>query len=185
MSYDGRRLLLGIGLRGADLMLAAKLSGDRMPDKIIAPDGNPYIYRWEIAKTQEAGAYFHIQVASDTDRAIHDHPWDNVSCILAGCYEELFTADPAKVDAPLQRRVLLPGMMVARRNSEAHRLILPRGVPYCMTLFTMGPRIREWGFWFDVTGQPIRKFRPWDDVTVFDEKTRASVMKEPNDAEQG
>jgi hypothetical protein len=36
---------------------------------------------------------------------------------------------------------------VYRKAIDAHRLDLPDGVRYSMSLFTTGPKIRDWGFW--------------------------------------
>jgi hypothetical protein len=63
----------------------------RYPDLVIAPDGKPYLYRWHVfPQNAAAGVYFHIQVQSDPERPLHDHPWDNTSVILSGGYDELW-----------------------------------------------------------------------------------------------
>jgi hypothetical protein len=42
---------------------------------VIAPDGQPYLYRWHvIERNPEANTYFHIQVDDDPERPLHDHP---------------------------------------------------------------------------------------------------------------
>lgn len=119
------------------------------PDVVIAPDGEPYIYRWHVIPRNAAGAnvYFHIQVASDPERPLHDHPWDNVSHILAGGYDEVYQGEPPWSHArTIERRV---GDVILRKAEVAHRLILPEDVPYTMTLFTTGPVRRAWGFWIN------------------------------------
>lgn len=115
----------------------------RDPDVVIAPEGAPYIYRWHIVpRNAEANVYFHIQTISDPDRPLHDHPWDNTSVILAGGYDEVLRISPNKTTT--LRRV--PGQVVFRPAEMAHRLILPEGVPYSMSLFTTGKHRRDWGF---------------------------------------
>lgn len=139
-----------------DFKLALNLLGrDRFvedgPDLVIAPAGKdtPYIYRWELVRGYEANVYFHIQVASDPERPLHDHPWDNQSVILAGGYDEIVNLCPDRenVNDEFIRKVR-KGDVVQRKASEAHRLLLPPDIPYTMSLFSTGPKVRDWGFWY-------------------------------------
>lgn len=123
------------------------------PDLVIAPDGDPYLYRWALIPRNECGAnvYFHVQVGSDPERPLHDHPWDNQSVILSGGYDEIWNPQPwfgTRDAAEIRTRRLRKGDVVHRRAGEAHRLILPPDIPYTMSLFTTGPVLRPWGFWF-------------------------------------
>jgi hypothetical protein len=125
------------------------LGGDlRDPDLIIAPDGEPYLYRWFLTRTDGrlGGSFFHVQVRSDPERPLHDHPWDNMSVILSGGYEEVYQTNPPNGGVGV--RTLMAGDTVFRRASEAHRLILPPTIPYTMTLFSFGAHRRSWGFWY-------------------------------------
>ena len=144
-------------LSADDLLLARSILGWelRAPDLVIAPDGKPYLYRWHlIPHSTQANVYFHIQVDSDPERPLHDHPWENQSVILSGGYDELINfqpmATPIGEDAGSHaiRRPLRKGDVVHRLASEAHRLILPPQFPYTMTIFSTGPKVRTWGFWF-------------------------------------
>lgn len=123
------------------------------PDVILAPDGDPYLYRWHLLYDNTRGNVFlHLQVKSDPERPLHDHPWDNVSVVIVGGYDELYAspADPA-AGHPLPKpyhRSLRKGDVVRRDATTAHRLILPAGIPYTITLFTTGPKLRDWGFWY-------------------------------------
>lgn len=127
------------------------------PDLVIIPDGEPYLYRWNLVRGMRANVYFHIQVRSDPERPLHDHPWDNQSVLLAGGYEELtdfgWTAERHRVGKPTDEVVVhnmhrKPGDVVWRKAEEAHRLILPEHVPYTISLFSTGPKVRDWGFWY-------------------------------------
>src|SRR5260221_9972501 len=64
-------------------MLARVLGSYRrifMPDVVISPDGNPYLFRWYLMNEKNRGSVMiHMQVASDPERPLHDHPWDNRS----------------------------------------------------------------------------------------------------------
>ena len=137
----------------ADAALGIEVLGTvRQPDLVISPDGNPYLYRWHIVRTPRASIYFHIQVADDPERPLHDHPWDNQSVILAGGYDEIYSPFPPN-SYELTREVRA-GDVVFRRAQEAHRLLLPKGIPYTMTLFSTGPKVRDWGFWYDDGWKP-------------------------------
>jgi hypothetical protein len=125
----------------------------REPDLVISPNGHPYLYRWHIVHDQnKANVYFHIQVASDPERPLHDHPWDNTSVVLSGGYDEVWSPQPwldeHHPSIAHYERKLRSGNVVHRAAAEAHRLILPEHIPYTMSLFSTGPKVREWGFWF-------------------------------------
>jgi hypothetical protein len=109
----------------------------RKPDFIIGPHDAPYLHRWwVIPRNRWFNIYLHQILASDDDRALHDHPWVNCSIILKGGYVEI-TPTGSKV-----RRRFLP---VLRRAIAAHRLVIKAGKP-CWSLFITGPIIRQWGF---------------------------------------
>lgn len=138
-------------LSNEDLGIAMSiLGGPRDPDITLAPDGNPYLYRWHvIPRNRAANVYFHIQVASDPERPLHDHPWDNQSVILSGGYTELLSSMPTRYGSvPTSELRRSKGDVVCRRARWAHRLLMPEGVPYTMTLFSTGPHRRPWGFWY-------------------------------------
>lgn len=140
-------------LSDTDFKVASQILGPdlREPDLTIAPDGEPYIYRWHVIPRNTVGAnvYFHIQVQSDPERPLHDHPWDNTSFILAGGYIEMIQKDaPRKLGMGVTNcETRRKGDMISRKAEDAHRLILPDGCPYAMTLFSTGPVRRDWGFW--------------------------------------
>lgn len=157
-----------------DFQLALSFLGDRRfgtPDLIIAPDGLPYLYRWHIVPRNGRGnVYFHIQIASDPERPMHDHPWDNTSVILAGGYKELLSDEHEAQFGSFRERLRHPGDVVNRKAQDAHRLILPDDVPYTMSLFSTGPHRRAWGFWVPVGTPPpgnaqYHRWYPHDAVT--------------------
>lgn len=142
-------------LSAADLKIALRyLPDQRQPDLTIAPDGKgkPYLHRWHLVpRSKDANIYLHLQVDHDPMRPPHDHPWDNFSVILAGGYAELVLADPRR-DRPFTVE-RLPGQTVYRPATMAHHLsLLPKvqdtDVRYCLTQFSTGPNVRDWGFWY-------------------------------------
>lgn len=108
----------------------------RPADFIIGGAENPYIYRWwVIPRNTWFNIYLHKIVRDDDDRALHDHPWVNLSIILKGCYYEV---------TPRGRKLRRSWVPILRMPKAAHRLELPDG--HCWSLFITGPRVREWGF---------------------------------------
>jgi len=136
----------------------------RPPDMVIGGHERPYLRRWwltpwrgwtEAAKDSPRAwvrwlgrlgellpnAYLHQFLRSDDDRALHDHPWGNLSVLLRGCYWE-HTIDAGGIN---QRRLLVAGDWRVRWSGTfAHRVELLDGA--CWTLFITGPRYRQWGF---------------------------------------
>jgi hypothetical protein len=141
-----------------DFEVYLELTRGKEPDLVIAPDGIPYIYRWHLSGNHKlmkplGQNFFHVQVKDDPERPLHDHPWDNTSVILSGGYDETWNPTPWLFDgeADIERhatvRELRKGRMLFRTAGEAHRLKLPKEFPYTMTLFSVGPTVRDWGFW--------------------------------------
>lgn len=109
----------------------------REPNFIIRRTEADYMRRWWVVpRNYMLNIYLHEILLSDDDRALHDHPWDNTSLIIAGHYDEM-TPDG------IYRRV--PGDVIHRKATDAHRLIVPEG-ERVISLFQTGPMIREWGF---------------------------------------
>lgn len=137
---------------GEDYEMARQIvsSGYREANLVIAPDGSPYLYRWHVIPHNKTGnVYFHIQIADDPERPKHDHPWVNQSVILAGRYTEQYAniGDDGRL-LPSHIRWVRKGDVIQRPADQAHRLLMPPNTPYTMTLFTTGPKVRNWGFWY-------------------------------------
>lgn len=122
----------------------------RRPDFVIGGEANPYIRRWwVIPRNRWFNIYLHQILRPDDDRALHDHPWWNVSLVLKGGYREVTPARP-------EGSWRAAGSIVFRGAQALHRLELApakvsdiglvAGWLPCWSLFITGPRIREWGF---------------------------------------
>lgn len=107
-------------------------------DRILDVDGQPYIDRYHLVYTPAFGARFHHWLGSDDQRARHDHPWDNVTIVLAGELLEHIGSDT---------RRLAKGAVVARNAISPHRIDLVGDDAW--TLFVTGPVLRRWGFHTD------------------------------------
>lgn len=136
----------------------------RKPDVIIGERDAPYMHRWWlIPKNPLFNVYLHRFMRSDEDRALHDHPWANLSFLLYGEYTE------HTQDARVIRRA---GDFKLRGPSSAHRIELHDG--WCWTMFITGPRVRHWGF------HCPRGWVHWEDFT--DTRDGASVVGKGCDA---
>lgn len=135
----------------------------RQPDLEIAPDGGAtYLHRWHVLPPKgPANVYLHVQTRDDPERPLHDHPWDNCSVILSGGYKETLCLSEGEPHPDITcKYVRLEGDVIYRRAAQAHRLELLYREPYAMTLFTTGPKVRDWGFWYP------QGWRDWRDVTA-------------------
>jgi len=111
----------------------------RPPDFVIGEPDAPYLLRWWVIPRSRTrpNIYLHRILRDDDDRALHDHPWDNVSIVLRGNLTEVM--------ADGSRRVLRPGHFAFRNAEDAHRLEVPDGPVW--TLFLTGVVRRVWGLW--------------------------------------
>lgn len=125
----------------------------RAPDFIIGGADDPYMLRWWIIpRNKFFNIYLHNFRRSDDDRALHDHPWLNMSVLLDGQYTE-HTIDAGGVN---QRHVYAAGDIKLRGAKAAHRIELTHGP--CWSLFITGPVMREWGFHCPAGWRPWQQF---------------------------
>jgi hypothetical protein len=139
--------------------LISGIAQRRAPDAVIkGPDGGPYLSRWwVIPRNAVFNVYLHRITQSDDDRALHDHPWVNLSILLCGQYDE-HTIAAGGIHRRTRRQV---GDMKARTPWSAHRLELVDGD--CWTLFLTGPRLRQWGFHCPKGWRPHEQFNDPND----------------------
>lgn len=121
--------------------LLLRIGKSRPPDFIIGAPGDDYLRRWfVIPRNPVFNIYLHEFIRSDDDRALHDHPWWNVSLLISGEYVE-HTMPQGGVNV---RKRYTAGDLKFRTAKYAHRVELTAGA--CWSLFITGPRIRDWGF---------------------------------------
>lgn len=116
---------------------------EQEPSQILSEYGEDYLHRWFLEKDQFKGSvYIHRILRSDYDDELHDHPGDNMSIILDGQITEIM---------PSGKRILNPGDVILRKATDRHKIEIESPVT---TIWIMGERVREWGFWDD-SGQFI------------------------------
>lgn len=107
-----------------------------------------YMFRWWLLPYScwRPSVRVHEIIASDDDRAFHDHPWWYFSIILRGGYWEVRPCyDASDLYEGDVRTWYGPGSVIFRRAASWHRLEIPNGST-CTTLFTTGRYARRWGF---------------------------------------
>lgn len=145
-------------LTQADYLRMVAILGSRayqQPDLTITAinpktgEDEPYLFRWHVTPRTRTGGncYLHVQVSSDPERPLHTHPWPNMSVIESEHgYHELIDNSPPFGPVHMERRA--KGQTIIRQPHVAHRLVLPEGVPYVMTMFFTGVATgKGWGFW--------------------------------------
>jgi hypothetical protein len=122
------------------LALIVRMTAWRPADQIIGGSADPYMLRWWLTPWRKYDrttsphwwqrlaarlpkAYAHVFLRSDDDRALHDHPWANISILLCGEYTE-HTISAGGIHHRIIRR---PGDVVFRRAKAAHRIELHNG----------------------------------------------------------
>lgn len=115
--------------------------------------GNPREgVRWR-DKSAPLSAYVHYFYRGDDDGALHNHPWQwAVSLVLSGGYSE-----ERRVGDRVERRAVRPLSLNVLRSGDFHRVDLLEPERGCWSIFVVGPRFQDWGFWDRVS----KKFTPW------------------------
>jgi hypothetical protein len=112
------------------------------PDYHFLPGNDPYQFRWYVAPRVYAprlpAVFLHIMMGDDPTGELHDHDWDNVTFGLGGRMIETYGSEGVKHG----ERDIIQGTIIHRNADETHSLRLD-GCPYAMTLFTIGPKIRD------------------------------------------
>lgn len=119
-----------------------------------------YLRRLRIVQTPFGGIYLHEIREPDKDYDPHDHPFNFVSIILKGGYDEI-AGYPDKWNASSFIIRRLRGSIHRMPMTKAHRILRLHRSP-TWTLVFVGPRHREWGFWQGITsGISDPHFVPW------------------------
>ncbi len=121
------------------------------PDFIIGVGDTAYLKRWYVFPENKLfNIYLHEFLRDDYDNAMHDHPFDNISIILWGEYNEFL---PGGV------RYRSIGSIVLRRAETPHRIeVESLPAERAITIFIRGPRRRTWGFYCPWGWRPWYKF---------------------------
>lgn len=103
---------------------------------IVDSDGNDYLRRWKLIQTPWFGIFIHNILRSDTDRDLHDHPWNFTTIILRGEYHE-------EVNGIRNVKIRKAPCIIRHKAEDSHRVTIIKPV---WSLFIIGPKRRQWGF---------------------------------------
>lgn len=151
--------------------------------KLIKGDkGQPYLERYMVArwgKNGEHTLFLHRFLDSDSDRGIHDHPWDSKSFIVAGGYHEKRLIKEGDVEKVIIRDIK-PFTFNTIGKNDFHQIIMkPKTAAW--TLFYHGPRVKHWGFqnYNFFKGEEITRsdFVPYQDNTKPEEKWEVTALR--------
>lgn len=95
----------------------------------------PYCYRW-VLNLGLFSLRLHHWVASDDNRALHDHPYWFITFILKGRYYDVTEKKVEKMSV---------GTLRYRRRRHTHTVMLQPNEE-CWSLLLTGPKIHRWGF---------------------------------------
>lgn len=154
--------------------LTRKVAHARPADFVIGGAERPYLLRWWLTPwtsfyrnhpadkpwtlwhefwTRLPGVYLHLFLRSDDDRALHDHPWANISFLISGEYTEHLILAGGIHKKTVHRA---GDIRIRWSGKEAHRIELHDGP--CWTIFITGFRYRSWGFLCENGWRPWREF---------------------------
>lgn len=103
-----------------------------------------YLRRWYISMKGKTRIFIHHILRSDSDRHLHDHPWDFKSFILWGGYTEELPMSMMEWLGELDCiRKVRPLTLVNNKAEHTHRVVLDK--PAWTMVFAKRAR-REWGF---------------------------------------
>lgn len=152
--------------------------GQFLPKReVIGQAECPLLYRWTLLKVghmphpnrgelvhSRAKVMLHHFLPESRDRDVHDHPWQFVTVVLKGYYDDVSRCPVCKDENRVVRCVecggrgfkierMKAGMVRYRPTTHAHQTYAgPNG---CWTLVIAGPIERMWGFFIE------GKWLPW------------------------
>ena len=95
----------------------------------------PYMRRW-VLNFYLFSVRLHHWYSSDDQRFAHDHPWNFITLVLKGSYEDI-TEDGSEM--------LTFGSIRYREASHKHKVKVAKNG--CWTFLITGSFSRRWGFW--------------------------------------
>jgi len=116
-----------------------------------------YLRRWHlIPKNRWFNIYLHCFEGSDSDRALHNHPWWSWSILLKGELTENYKHSLWE-NHSLHRHIwrLRP---YYRSRTWWHQIFLKDETKPAWTLFITGPKTQKWGFEYPT----LHTFMPYE-----------------------
>lgn len=112
-----------------------------------------YLRRWLLYYTRWGHGFVHKICQDDSDRHLHDHPWDAWLVLLRRGYNEVYTRGGWR-DRYVNR---FRAPSIRRMQAEHQHAVKLRDGP-AWTLCLCGKYRRPWGFWVDGVWQYWRDY---------------------------
>ena len=125
--------------------------------EIKSKAGDVHFKRWQILKTPFGSIWLHAIHKADTDKHLHNHPWDFISVVLRGSYYE---------QTPLGNKRQHPGKINIRSGEGYHKILEVESEVVYTLFFATKPK-RQWGY--RVAGKFI------DHLTYRDMKNKGEI----------
>lgn len=143
------------------------LSGN-LPCRLIKLDGIPYLERYLLLNIESLGIkiYLHRFIQSDSDRYVHNHPFNAVAFILVGGYKEkilksfdlnIYTKEGEGNSYVYRNRRC--GSINPIPRKKFHQIV--EGKPETWTIFIRGKRRGSWGFLEETPSKKHLKVVPY------------------------
>lgn len=135
--------------------LLFKLTG-RLRCRLIKPADQPYLERYYVGTLFGRTYYLHRFVSADAERHMHNHPFDGLSFVLSGSYQEEVAVDICPYAGASGCVTKSGRVRWFNRIPSTHFHRISDAEPGTWTLFVVGPRItvdcgmalrlKGWGF---------------------------------------
>ena len=125
--------------------------------EIKSKGGVIHFQRWMVLDTLWFKIYLHKLSRSDTDKHMHDHPWNFISLILKGSYEE-FTLKKPYWDKFVKKTYSV-GSVIKHNHTDAHKITLL--TPDVWTLVFIGSKRFDWGYQTEKGWMSNKEYRKW------------------------
>lgn len=147
-----------------------------------------YLVRYIVIKSRFFCFYIHRFMRSDSSDP-HDHPWNFVTYIVEGGYDEHFynvnkpdkEGNEYKAYWSMNVNTRKPGSFAFRRATDIHRVVIPRSFEMAeieqapLTACLMFKRQRHWGFWpLSDNGSKFVDWRKYLDIRPQDPRIEGS-----------
>ena len=117
----------------------------RLRIRYININGQPYLERYWLGTYFGRTFYLHRFVSCDSERCLHDHPWNARAFVISGWYKEQrlkYLCSKRGIISNIHTRKA--GFFNRLSTTTFHRIITARENTW--TLFWHGKREKEWGF---------------------------------------
>ncbi len=111
--------------------------------EIRSKEGKLHFCRWRILETPWFSVYVHLLCESDSDKHLHNHPWNFISIVLFGKYREQLISYHDGYDSWTnnESKQFIPRF---RNRNHFHKIEV---LEPTISLVITGTRYHDWHYW--------------------------------------